>query len=317
MKIIDFLFKKDHTGQRRPSLVFILILVCIVFGSYFLSGNENKTTDEIKSDPVINYKDVTSTKTDYSNKTKEEDLIKPLLFTNPPEKPKPKETIIEKIAEKHVRKDKKDINSLIYDTTLSSRMQEREVKVPLGSMVRCILIHNIITNNFSSPVIIQVKKDFYFNGQLLFPRDTRIFGEARAGRERDRVLVAFRTVLFEDGYEVDFKGRGLNADGSGGFRAEIITENTKEKILSKIMHFLSGTLLGLQEKSTNALTGIDQVDVTSRNAILEGSAKAFSEQAKQMESEVNESKGYGIVPAGTDVILYVDSSFKLTRKEFR
>lgn len=317
MKIIDFLFKKDHTGQRRPSLVFILILVCIVFGSYFLSGNEKKTTDEIKSDPVINYKDVTSTNTDYSKKTKEEDLIKPLLFTKPPEKPKPKETIIEMIAEKHVRKDKKDVNSLIYDTTLSSRMQEREVKVPLGSMVRCILIHNIITNNFSSPVIIQVKKDFYFNGQLLFPRDTRIFGEARAGRERDRVLVAFRTVLFEDGYEVDFKGRGLNADGSGGFRAEIITENTKEKILSKIMHFLSGTLLGLQEKSTNALTGIDQVDITSRNAILEGSAKAFSEQAKQMESEVNESKGYGIVPAGTDVILYVDSSFKLTRKEFR
>ena len=46
---------------------------------------------------------------------------------------------------------------------------------------------------------------------------------------------------------------------------------------------LSGTLLGLQAKSTNALTGIDQLDVNSRNAILEGSAKSLSEEAKRME----------------------------------
>ena len=317
MKIIDYLFKKDHTGQRRRTLPFILILVCLVFGSYFMSGSGEKAPEEIKTDPVINYKDVTSTTNEYSKKSQQEDLIKPLLFSKPVEKPKPKETIIEKFAEKHERKEKKVVNSLIYDTTLSSRVREREVKMPLGSMVQCLLIHNIITNNFSSPVIVQVKKDFYFNGRLLFPRDTRIFGEARAGRERDRVLVAFRTVLFEDGYEVNFKGRGLDADGSGGFKAEIISEKTKEKILSKVLHFLSGTLLGLQEKSTNALTGIDQVDVTSRNAILEGSAKAFTEEAKRMEKQIDEAKGYGIVPAGTEIILYVDESFKLTQKEFR
>ena len=318
MKIIDYLFKKDHTGQRRPSLLFILIIVSVVFGSYFLSGDEKKSNSpEIKSDPVINYKDVASTSSDYRTKTKQEDLIKPLLFSKSVEKPKPKEKAIEKFTEKGLFKDKKNVNSMIYDTTMSSRIKEREVKVPLGSMVQCLLVHNIITNNFSSPVIVQVKKDFYFNGRLLFPMNTRVFGEARAGRERDRVLVAFRTVLFEDGYEVDFKGRGLDFDGSGGFKAEVISEKNKEKILSKIMHFLSGTLLGFQEKSTNTLTGIDQVDVTSRNAILEGSAKSFTEEAKRMETEINESKGYGIVPAGTEVILYVDDSFKLTQKAFR
>ncbi|MCA9405191.1 MAG: TrbI/VirB10 family protein [Candidatus Omnitrophica bacterium] len=314
MKIVDYLFKKDHTGQRKPTLVFIFVLVLLVFGSYFLSGNEgDKDSEKVASDPVINNRDVRSIGSDYKSNTKQEDLIKPLLFSNSLEKGASKE----KVSKRHLFKKKDEVNSVVYDNTRESQIKEREVKVPLGSMIQCLLVHNIITNNFSSPVIVQVKKDFYFNGRLLFPQDTRIFGEARAGRERDRVLVAFRTVLFEDGYEVNLKGRGLNFDGSGGFKAQIITEKNKEKIFSKIMHFLSGTLLGLQEKSTNALTGINQLDVNSRNAILEGSAKSLSEEAKRMEIEINESKGYGIVPAGTDVILYIDESFNLTQKAFR
>jgi len=316
MKIIDYLFKKDHSGQRRPSLIFILILVCLVFGSYFLSGEEKADdSTNIKSDPIINTKDMTSSSVSYKAKQKQEDLIKPLLFINSSEKNKIKKS--ETNSRSRFSKNKQEVNAVVYDSTLASQTKDREVKVPLGSMVQCLLIHNIITNNFSSPVIVQVKKDFYFNGHLLFPKDTRIFGEAKAGRERDRVLVAFRTILFEDGYEVNFNGRGLDIDGSGGFKAEIINEKTKKKILSKIMNFLGGTLLGFQEKSTNAVTGLDQFDVTTRNAILEGSAKSLTDEAKRMEAEINQSKGYGIVPAGTEIILYVDNSFNVTGKNFR
>ncbi|MCA9408599.1 MAG: TrbI/VirB10 family protein [Candidatus Omnitrophica bacterium] len=318
MKIMDYLFKKDHSGQRRPSLLFIFLLIVMVFGSYFLSGEKKENqSNKIKSDPVIASKDVHSTSLIYKSKEKQEDLIKPLLFVNSNEKASMKERRTERKSDSRFAKSNKEVNAVIYDSTLKSRTQKREVKVPLGSMVQCVLIHNIITNNFSSPVILQVKEDFYFNGELLFPKDTRIFGEAKAGRERDRVLVAFRTILFKDGYEVNFNGRGLNRDGSGGFKAEIINEKTKKKILSQIMNFLGGTLLGFQEKSTNTVTGLDQLDVTTRNAILEGSAKTLTDEAKRMEAEINASKGYGVVAAGTYVILYIDSSFQLTRKTFR
>lgn len=316
MKILDYLFKTDHTGQRRPSFMLLAIIVTAVFGSYFVSKDDNKDSEMlIKSDPIIDYQDISSNPKVPREQGKSEDLIKPLLFTKPirQQKEEPKKLI----AIPQVKKPKVKSNTqvTVYDNTLVSRNRKKEVKIPLGSMVECLLIHNIITNNFSSPVIVQVKKDFYFNGRLLFPQNTRIFGEARAGRERDRVLVGFKTILYDDGYEVRFQGRGLDFDGSGGFKSEIITEKTKEKILTKVMHFISGTLLGLQEKSTNTLTGINQIDVTSRNAVLEGSAKAFAEEAKKLEKEINEAKGYGIVPAGTEVILYVDESFNIIARE--
>ncbi len=316
MKILDYLFKTDHTGQRRPSFLLLAIIVTAVFGSYFVSKDDNKDSEMlIKSDPIIDYQDISSNPKVSREQGKSEDLIKPLLFTKPvrQKKEEPKKLI----AIPQVKKPKVKSNTqvTVYDNTLVSRNRKKEVKIPLGSMVECLLIHNIITNNFSSPVIVQVKEDFYFNGRLLFPQNTRIFGEARAGRERDRVLVGFKTILYADGYEVRFQGRGLDFDGSGGFKSEIITEKTKEKILTKVMHFISGTLLGVQEKSTNTLTGINQIDVTSRNAVLEGSAKAFTEEAKRLEKEINEAKGYGIVPAGTEVILYVDESFNIIARE--
>lgn len=316
MKVLDYLFKTDHTGQRRPSFLLLLIIVIGVFGSYFISNDSEQDSQMlIKSDPIIDYQDISSNPTIHREKGKSEDLIKPLLFTKPIRQPMEKPKKLIEIA--HVKKPKVKSNTqvTVYDNTLASRNMEKEVKIPLGSMVECLLIHNIITNNFSSPVIVQVKKDFYFNGRLLFPKNTRIFGEARAGRERDRVLVGFKTILFDDGYEVRFQGRGLDFDGSGGFKSEIITEKTKEKILTKVIHFIGGTLLGLQEKSTNTLTGINQIDVTSRNAILEGSAKALTEEAKRLEKEINEAKGYGIVPAGAEVILYVDESFNIIARE--
>ena len=316
MKLIDILFKKDHTGQRRPSALLLIIIVAGVFGSYFFSAEDESAKETfVESDPVIDHKDVSINPSEYKGTNKSDDIIKPLLFKQPVRRIEEKSKTVLDIVKPEKIKPKVNTLTTIFDNTLASSIAGKEVKIPLGSMVECLLIHNIITNNFSSPVIVQVREDFYFNGRLLFPQNTRIFGEARAGRERDRVLVGFKTILFEDGYEVRFQGRGLDADGSGGLRSEIITEKTKEKILTKVMHFISGTLLGLQEKTTNTLTGIDQIDVTSRNAVLEGSAKAFAEEAKRLEDEINESKGYGIVAAGTPIILYVDESFKINARD--
>lgn len=289
MKLVDVLFKKDHTGKRIPTLLTWGLIVSGVFIACFVS-QDKKVIKEKEEQAVINRQEITEVSISEKDVIKQtEDVITPLIRSDykkeekKPEQDKPK-------IEKPVKK------------ILPKR------KVPLGSMVECMLIHNIVTNNFSAPVIVQVVDDFYFNNVLLIPKDTRIYGEARSGRERDRVLVAFKTIVLHDGAEIPIKSRGLNADGSGGIQAIIINKENKKKIMTKVMSFLSGVFLGFQEKTTNAITGMDQVSTSSRNAVLEGSAEVFKEEAKRMQDEIKKAEGYGIIVAGERLIVYFDQS---------
>ena len=142
--------------------------------------------------------------------------------------------------------------------------------VPLGSMVKCLLIHNIVTNNFEAPVIAQVWEDFYFDGNLLLPFGTRIYGTASSGKQRDRVTVNFHDIVFQDGKTIKINAIGLSQDGSGGLTGTVIDDGTKKTIIAMAMNLLSGIALGFQQTQTNLVTGIDQVEANSRNAFLMG-----------------------------------------------
>ncbi len=197
---------------------------------------------------------------------------------------------------------------ILYEYTEDVPVKE----VPFGSMIRCILVSRIVTNNFSSPVVAQIESDFYFNDQLLLPAGTRIFGEARKGIEGERVLVSFGRMVFQkDGQEVVFSGRGVNEDLSGGLQAVIVNKTNKKKIALRILNFLGGTLIGLQEKVTNSITGIDQIGTSSRNAVLEGVGTAFHEEAKRIEQEIDRLQGQGIVPEGTPFYIFLDERLGL------
>ena len=288
MKIIDILFKKNHTGKRIPTLLTWGLIALGVFAACFVSQDE-KVVKNKEEQAIINRQDITAVSiAEKGIEKKSEDVITPLLRTD----------FKKKIV---ATKDNQKV-----DKRVKKKRSKR--KIPLGSMVECMLIHNIVTNNFSAPVIVQVVDDFYFNNVLLIPKDTRIYGEARSGRERDRVLVAFKTIVLHDGTEMSIKSRGLNFDGSGGIKAIIINKQNKKKIMTKIMNFLGGVFLGFQEKTTNAVTGVNQVALSSRNAILEGSAQTFKEEAKRMRDEIKKAEGYGIIVAGERLIVYFDKS---------
>ena len=183
--------------------------------------------------------------------------------------------------------------------------------IPLGSMVKCLLIHNIVTNNFEAPVIAQVWEDFYFDGKLLLPFGTRIYGTASAGRQRDRVIVTFHDIVFQDGKNIKINAIGLSQDGSGGLTGTVIDDGTKKTILAMAMNLLSGMALGFQQSSTNELTGIQQVESNSRNALLNGVANTFQKQAQQTQSDIENSKGYAIVLAGNEIIVYFQNKADL------
>ena len=286
--------------------VLMWSLICVgVFATFLLSKGEKPVGDKSPKQEIIKRQDVAnaSIASNFVEKRRE-DIFASLLVSGS-NKGKTSKDIVRKT------RNKTDPRVIVYDNTQSFGKYKTKRKVPLGTMIECMLIHNIVTNNFSSPVIAQVVDDFYFNGVLLLPRDARIYGEARAGRERDRVLVAFKTIVLHDGTEVLIKARGLNADGSGGIKATIINEFTKQKIMTRIMNFLGGMFLGFQEKTTNAITGLGQVSVNSRNAILEGGSKVFSEEAKRMQDEVRNAQGYGVIVAGERLVIYFDESVEI------
>ena len=293
MKMIDVLFKKDHTGKRIPSLLTWGLIVSAVFIACFVS-QDKKVIKEKEGQAVINRQEITEVSISEKDVIKQtEDVITPLIRSDYKKEEKKPELQEKPVIEK---KEKKIVPKR---------------KIPLGTMVECMLIHNIVTNNFSAPVIVQVVDDLYFNNVLLLSKDTRIYGEARSGRERDRVLVSFKTIVLHDGTEVTIKSRGLNFDGSGGIQAIIINKENKKKIMTKVVSFLSGVFLGFQEKTTNAITGMDQVSTSSRNAVLEGGAEVFKEEAKRMQDEIKKAEGYGVIVAGERLIVYFDQSVEL------
>lgn len=288
-------FKKDHVGKCHPTRFTWCLIIIFVFGSFFLSKEKPKKPKREIKQQIIKERELIEA-SNASSKSKEKSAVD---LSEAFKIPAPKMNRLKEIT------GKVDSKIIVFDQT--TNYQSDQI-VPLGSIVKCLLIHNIVTNNFSSPVVAQVWEDFYFDGKLLLPFGTRIYGTARAGRERDRVLVVFHTIVFQDGREVHIKAISLSKDGSAGLTGMIVSKQNKKRILMMAMNFLSGIALGLQETATNAVTGLTEITTNSRNAILEGSANTFEREARRLEKEINAAEGYAIVVAGNQLIVYFEKS---------
>ncbi len=292
----DLFFKRDDAGKRQPTRLAWSLVIVFIFGSFFVSKEKpQKTRHEVRQE-IIKEREIIEASNSKSNKEEKPVVDLSDAFNIPARTDMTKAKRID---------GKVDAKIIVFDATnnyLSDQI------VPLGSMVDCLLIHNIVTNNYSAPVIAQVWEDFYFDGKLLLPFGTRIYGTARAGKERDRVLVAFHTIVFQDGTEVPIKAVGLSADGSAGLTGILVSKQNKKRILMMALNFLSGVALGLQETATNAVTGLTQITTNSRNAVLEGVANTFEKEARMLEKEINAAEGYAIIIAGNKLIVYFEKS---------
>ncbi len=295
MSLTNLFFKKNNSGKREATVLTFAGVCVIVLGSYYMSiGQEPTATASTK--PILKEKEITEASINLEKQGTRfeipDDMMTPQTRINRQKKPS-------------IRSRQKVSQPAFMYGDVKNRKSEN--LVPLGSMINCVLVHNIVTNNFASPVIVQVMKSFYFN-RLLLPAGTRIYGTARPGIERDRVLVSFHTIIFQNGREIKIRAIGLSEDGSAGLTAILINRQNKKRILAGILNFLSGALLGFQETATNAITGIREVETTTRNAALEGGANSFEKEAKRMQKEIEKAEGYGIVSAGSQVKVYVEKT---------
>ena len=301
MSVNNPFLKTDNTGKRQPTILTWGLIGLFVFSSYFFSTGKKRVKAD-KKESIINEKDIIEAANNSKPLTDEgkafkfdySQILKPL---------EPKQTVLVPITPPPVNKHVSPLNTkmIVFDNT--NAYQSNWV-IPLGSMVKCLLIHNIVTNNFEAPVIAQVWEDFYFDGKLLLPFGTRVYGTASVGKQRDRVTVRFENIVFQDGKTVKINAIGLSKDGSGGLTGTVIDEHNKQTFIQMALNFLSGMALGLQQTATNQVTGISEIEASSRNAILNGAANAFQGEAQRIKSDTESAKGYAIVLAGSDLVVY-------------
>ena len=303
MSLSHLFLKTDNSGKRQPTVLTCLLIAGFVFCSCFIA--QNKKSPHPKKDvkkSIIKEKDIIEAANNpLSNEGKAFNLdYTPIL--QPPEIKQPVPLVITPppLAKALLPVQTKMI---VFDNT---KDYQSNWVVPLGSMVKGLLIHNIVTNNFEAPVISQVWEDFYFDGKLLLPFGTRIYGTASVGKQRDRVLVKFDNIVFQDGKTIKINAIGLSKDGSGGLTGTVIDDHNKQTFLAMALNFLSGTALGLQKTNTNAVTGINEIATSSRNAIINGVANAFQGEAQRIKADTDNAKGYAIVLAGSELVVYFE-----------
>ncbi|MDO8674752.1 MAG: TrbI/VirB10 family protein [Candidatus Omnitrophota bacterium] len=293
--------KTDNTGKRQPTFFTCALIGLFIFGSYFISTGKKPIKHEAKQ-TIIKEKDIIEAANNTKPLTDEGKAFK-FDYSQLLKPPEVKQTVLVPITPPPVSKRISPINTkiIVFDNT---KDYQTNWVVPLGSMIKCLLIHNIVTNNFEAPVIAQVWEDFYFDGKLLLPFGTRIYGTASVGKQRDRVTVRFDNIVFQDGKTVKINAIGLSKDGSGGLTGTVIDEHNKQTFIQMALNFLSGMALGLQQTATNQVTGISEIEASSRNAILNGAANTFQSEAGRIKADAENAKGYAIVLAGSDLIVY-------------
>jgi type IV secretory pathway VirB10-like protein len=298
----ELFLKKDEKGRKRPTVISLIAIVGFIVCSVTFSGSKKLHAQKTPKQSILIEKDVIEAA---NNSFKNQGNSFNLDYAQDLTPSKQNGAFSPEFNSGYNHREEPQITTkmIVFDDTKDFKSSK---VVPLGSMIKCLLIHNIVTNNFEAPVIVQVWEDFYFDGVLLLPFGTRIYGTASAGRQRDRVTVKFHDIVFQDGTNIKIDAIGLSKDGSGGLTGIVIDDSTKQTIIGMALNLLTGVALGFQQTTTNALTGYSQVEANTRNALLTGVANTFQKQSQQVQSDIEASKGYAIILAGSPCVIYFE-----------
>ena len=92
--------------------------------------------------------------------------------------------------------------------------------LPLGSELRAVLEKNVVADDQAVPVIARLLDDFRKDGQVVVPRNSRLFGSTQ-GMMENRVEVRFSKLVMPDGKEYAFSGIAMDAAGGGGVQGDL------------------------------------------------------------------------------------------------
>lgn len=110
--------------------------------------------------------------------------------------------------------------------------------LPLGTELRAVLEKTVVADDQAVPVIARLLDDYRKDGQVVVPRNTRIFG-ATQGMMENRVEVRFSKLVMPDGKEYAFSGIAMDTAGGGGIQGDL-----KRKWGSRGRNVVGNAILG-------------------------------------------------------------------------
>lgn len=223
-----------------------------------------------------------------------------------------------------------------------------ETYAPFGRLIKCELVFTVDSVGLQSPIIALVREEVAWQGEVIIPAGTEVFGRAVADRVQNRIgddgkwtLVLPRQgeaahgrewivqgrALDRAEVEVDTQGRGRawsDTDGAPGLQGYVIDEANSQRIQLFITTALAGAVQGFSRGLQNRVPaagnagrrGDEVVSATVRNASLEAGGQATREAlellAKEILQEVQRHGSYVRVPAGKTFYLFVEQTLDPT-----
>lgn len=159
----------------------------------------------------------------------------------------------------------------------------RQSVVRAGTLLDGVLVNKLVTDNYTSPVIVMVDRSYYDSAErkLLIPSGTRILGKAEAVKYQtaSRLAITFDTFQFPNGHTVYVSPDESALEGLGIFGLKDSVNRHTARIL--LTAGLVGILTGwnasqIQPQGNSAYSGMDQMRYEAQQSLSNTAEKMLS-----------------------------------------
>ena len=185
------------------------------------------------------------------------------------------------------------------------------VFAPAGCSLKCVLVNSLESIRIDTPVIGMVIEDLCFNGQVVVPAGTKIFGRAQVDRVRDRLAAdGLWTLVYPTGDELVVPGQALHCeisadgrhhgpdDGTAGLKGKVLNSTATWDELKFFASSFLAALARSQQQTDNTFYG-PQLRRGLQNGVSAGTAAVLDEYARSIADTIKRDGIYVHVDGGS------------------
>lgn len=177
----------------------------------------------------------------------------------------------------------------------------RNVKIPPGVMVKAVLL----SGASNGLVRAQLKEPVTLNGETLIEQEALLIGQGQSTEER--LFIRFSKIVLRDGQTDTIQAQAADLeDKIPGLHGSLLGNHALKVASSMGLYFLSGVSAGFID--TDVKQGAEVHKPSVKNAMLQGAAKAASEEGQEVLSSSKNKTPIIEVPSGTEIYVMFEDS---------
>lgn len=182
--------------------------------------------------------------------------------------------------------------------------------LPIGTLVRVRLLGRVESADQKSPVIAVVTQTSKSpSGAEVIPQGTKVIGQGQIDAARERLQIAFNTLVFPEGEQYSFSGFAAMSDGSSGVSGDFSSGAFKRHASQFIGNFIGGMAEGMKDRTTGGQMGIPFEPGSRKNGALNGIAQSSLDYAKSSSEEMGRSQASMKIDDGQEFVIYLSREF--------